>query len=97
MQRLGLALPTRVTISHGFVLGTLPQNVQEEIVEKLAEAGVSWTTVAMGGTAPLPWQQMRQRSVPLGLGVVSKKVVQSLERADASKGRVWACQVVVGC
>jgi hypothetical protein len=32
-----------------------------------------------------------------GLSVVSKKVVQSLERADASKGRVWACQVVVGC
>ncbi|MBA8906452.1 hypothetical protein HNQ95_002226, partial [Aminobacter ciceronei] len=31
------------------------------------------------------------------LTVVSKKVVQSLERADASKGRVWACQVVVGC
>ncbi|MGG6898605.1 amidohydrolase family protein [Rhizobium sp. BR 315] len=61
-------LQGRVNISHGFVLGTLPQNVQAEIVEGLAEAGVSWTTVAMGGTAPLPWQGMRQRSVPLGLG-----------------------------
>ncbi|GAA2835369.1 amidohydrolase [Aminobacter aminovorans] len=67
-RTIDAGLQGRVTISHGFVLGTLPQNVQEEIVEKLAEAGVSWTTVAMGGTAPLPWQQMRQRSVPLGLG-----------------------------
>jgi len=67
-RTIDAGLQGRVTISHGFVLGTLPQNVQEEIVEKLGEAGVSWTTVAMGGTAPLPWQQMRQRSVPLGLG-----------------------------
>jgi len=58
----------KVTISHGFVLGTLPAKVQEEIVEKLAEAGVSWTTVAMGGTAPLPRQQMQTHGVPLGLG-----------------------------
>jgi cytosine deaminase len=58
----------KVNISHGFALGTLPQNVQEEIVEGLAEAGISWTTVAMGGTAPLPWQRMRERSVPLGFG-----------------------------
>lgn len=61
-------LQGKVTISHGFVLGTLPANVQEEIVEKLAEAGVSWTTVAMGGTAPLPWQHMQAHGVPLGLG-----------------------------
>ncbi|NEI74417.1 amidohydrolase family protein [Rhizobium lusitanum] len=67
-RTIDAGLQGRVNISHGFVLGTLPQSVQEEIVEGLAEAGVSWTTVAMGGTAPLPWQQMRQRSVPLGLG-----------------------------
>lgn len=61
-------LQGRVNISHGFVLGTLPQKLQEEIVEGVAEAGISWTTVAMGGTAPLPWRQMQERSVPLGLG-----------------------------
>ncbi len=61
-------LQGKVTISHGFVLGTLPAKAQEEIVEKLAEAGVSWTTVAMGGTAPLPWQQTQTHGVPLGLG-----------------------------
>lgn len=67
-RTIDAGLQGRVTISHGFVLGTLPANVQEEIVERLAEAGVSWTTVAMGGTAPLPWQQMQAHGVPLGLG-----------------------------
>jgi len=67
-RTIDAGLQGKVTISHGFVLGTLPAKVQEEIVEKLAEAGVSWTTVAMGGTAPLPWQQMETHGVPLGLG-----------------------------
>ncbi|KSV83474.1 amidohydrolase [Sinorhizobium sp. GL28] len=67
-RTIDAGLQGKVTISHGFVLGTLPAKVQEEIVEKLAEAGVSWTTVAMGGTAPLPWQQMQTHGVPLGLG-----------------------------
>lgn len=67
-RTIDAGLQGKVTISHGFVLGTLPAKVQEEIIEKLAEAGVSWTTVAMGGTAPLPWQQMQTHGVPLGLG-----------------------------
>ena len=67
-RTIDAGLQGKVAISHGFVLGTLPAKVQEEIVEKLAEAGVSWTTVAMGGTAPLPWQQMQTHGVPLGLG-----------------------------
>ncbi|SDA96778.1 amidohydrolase [Sinorhizobium sp. NFACC03] len=67
-RTIDAGLQGKVTISHGFVLGTLPAKVQEEIIEKLAEAGVSWTTVAMCGTAPLPWQQMQTHGVPLGLG-----------------------------
>lgn len=61
-------LQGKVNISHGFAMGALPQNVQESIIEGLAEAGISWTTVAMSGTAPLPWQQMQSRGVHLGLG-----------------------------
>ncbi|WP_248763340.1 amidohydrolase [Pseudarthrobacter sp. SSS035] len=61
-------LQGKVNISHGFAMGALQQSVQEEIIEGLAEAGISWTTVAMSGTAPLPWQRMRERGVPLGLG-----------------------------
>lgn len=67
-RTIDAGLQGKVTISHGFVLGTLPQAVQDEIVAGLAEAGVSWTTVAMGGTAPLPWRKMVDASVPLGLG-----------------------------
>jgi cytosine deaminase len=67
-RTIDAGLQGRVNISHGFVLGTLPQKLQEEIVEGVAEAGISWTTVAMGGTAPLPWQRMQERAVPLGLG-----------------------------
>ncbi|MDQ4504539.1 amidohydrolase [Sinomonas sp. ASV322] len=67
-RTIDAGLQGRVNISHGFALGSLPQARQEEIVEGLAGAGISWTTVAMGGTAPLPWKRMRERGVPLGLG-----------------------------
>ncbi|WP_426300066.1 amidohydrolase [Arthrobacter sp. R-11] len=67
-RTIDAGLQGRVNISHGFAMGTLQQGVQEEIIEGLAEAGISWTTVAMSGTAPLPWQRMRERGVPLGLG-----------------------------
>jgi cytosine deaminase len=67
-RTIDAGLQGKVNISHGFAMGTLQQSVQEEIIEGLAEAGISWTTVAMSGTAPLPWQRMRERGVPLGLG-----------------------------
>jgi len=67
-RTIDAGLQGRVNISHGFAMGALQQRVQEEIIEGLAEAGISWTTVAMSGTAPLPWQRMRERGVPLGLG-----------------------------
>lgn len=61
-------LQGQVNISHGFAMGSLPQGVQESIIDGLAEAGISWTTVAMSGTAPLPWQRMQEKGVHLGLG-----------------------------
>ncbi|MCD4849462.1 amidohydrolase [Arthrobacter sp. AK01] len=67
-RTIDAGLQGRVNISHGFAMGSLQKGVQEEIIEGLAEAGISWTTVAMSGTAPLPWQQLRDRGVPLGLG-----------------------------
>ncbi len=67
-RTIDAGLQGKVNISHGFAMGALQQGVQEEIIEGLAEAGISWTTVAMSGTAPLPWQRMRERGVPLGLG-----------------------------
>ncbi|MFB7917217.1 amidohydrolase [Streptomyces sp. NPDC056061] len=58
----------RVTISHGFALGELPANRQQELLDGCAEAGIAWTTVAPPRTAPLPWRGMRDRGVPIGLG-----------------------------
>ncbi len=67
-RTIDAGLQGRVTISHGFALGTLPAAVQDGIIAGLAEAGISWTTVAMAGTAPLPWQRMAEQGVALGLG-----------------------------
>lgn len=58
----------KVTVSHGFALGELAPNRQEELVAQLAEAGISWATVAPVKSAPLPWRQMRELEVGIGLG-----------------------------
>ena len=44
----------RVTISHGFALGELPAYRQEELLDRLGEAGISWATVA-ARTGCGPW------------------------------------------
>jgi cytosine deaminase len=61
-------LQNRVTISHGFALGELPADRRPHLLDRLAEAGISWATVAPPRTAPLPWQDMRDRDIPIGLG-----------------------------
>lgn len=58
----------RVTISHGFALGEVAGARQEALVEALAEAGVALATVAPVRSAPLPWGQLQERSVRVGLG-----------------------------
>ncbi|MFD4952880.1 amidohydrolase [Streptomyces sp. NPDC058451] len=58
----------KVNVSHGFALGELPAGRQADLLDELAEAGVSWSTVAPVGTAPLPWRGMRDRGMPVGLG-----------------------------
>ncbi|MFT4296419.1 MAG: amidohydrolase [Micropruina sp.] len=58
----------RVNVSHGFALGDLEPDDARRMVDELAEAGISWTTVAPPRTAPLPWRAMRNAGVPLGLG-----------------------------
>lgn len=65
-RRHGLA--GRVTVSHGFALGELEPARQSALVAALAEAGVGWATVAPPGSAPLPWRELRDLKVPLGLG-----------------------------
>ena len=61
-------LQGKVTVSHGFALGELPPGRQEELVDRLGEAGISWATVAPVRSAPLPWRDMLDRGIGLGLG-----------------------------
>ncbi|NUT39445.1 MAG: amidohydrolase family protein [Thermoactinospora sp.] len=61
-------LQGRVTVSHGFALGELAPARRLDLLDELADAGVSWTTVAPVRTAPLPWQAMAERGIALGLG-----------------------------
>lgn len=58
----------RVNIAHGFALGDLQGAAQNDLLERAAEAGLSWTTVAPVRTQPLPWKRMRELGVGLGLG-----------------------------
>lgn len=58
----------RVVVSHGFALGDVAPARQAALVEQLANAGISWTTVAPERTAPLPWRQMLDRGMNLGFG-----------------------------
>ncbi|MDT9595178.1 amidohydrolase family protein [Nocardioides zeae] len=74
VRRAGLG--GRVTVSHGFALGDVgplgPGSVgaarQEALLDDLAAAGIAWTTVAPVRTVPLPWRQMVERGIALGLG-----------------------------
>lgn len=61
-------LEGKVNIAHGFALGQLPAGRQEALLEELAQLGISWSTVAPIGSAPLPWARMRDAGVGLGLG-----------------------------
>ena len=63
-----LGLAGRVNVSHGFALGELADAASEKMLNALAEAGISWTTVAPVRSAPLPWQRMRDLGIPVGLG-----------------------------
>lgn len=58
----------KVTISHGFGLAEVPAARQTELVERLGTAGISWATVAPVGSPSLPWREMREHGVAIGLG-----------------------------
>lgn len=57
-----------VNISHGMAIGEISVQAQESLIPRLAEAGISWTTCAPVRTQPLPWRQMLDAGVAIGLG-----------------------------
>jgi len=62
-----LGLQGKVTISHAFALNTNPEPVVRDLVELLAEAGVSLTTVAPA-KGSLPQSLLSAHRVAVGLG-----------------------------
>lgn len=67
-RTLATGLQGRVNVSHGFALGDVRGDRQADLVARAGEAGISWTSVAPVGQAPLPWTLMREHGVGLGLG-----------------------------
>jgi cytosine deaminase len=57
-----------VTVSHGFALGEVSGQRQEDLLDQLAANGISLATVAPVGSAPLPWRGLRERGIATGLG-----------------------------
>jgi cytosine deaminase len=63
-----LGLTGKVTVSHAFALAEVPGPRLERLIEGLASAGVSLTTVAPGSRPPLPLASLRAAGVAVGLG-----------------------------
>src|SRR5690606_733196 len=58
----------RVNVAHGFAVGQLDGSRRADLVAAMGEAGITMTTVAPLGAAPLPLLALRAAGVPVGLG-----------------------------
>jgi cytosine deaminase len=67
-RTLAVGAQGRVNVAHGFALGDISDRARGELLPRLAEAQISWTTVAPVRSAPLPWRAMRDAGMGLGLG-----------------------------
>lgn len=61
-------LQGRVNVAHGFAVGELPAARRADLVAAMGEAGITMTTVAPVGAAPLPLHALREAGVGVGLG-----------------------------
>jgi cytosine deaminase len=62
----GLGMTGRVTISHGYGLGQLPQAQLVTLLEQFAELDIAWATIAPA--TPLPTLLIAEHGIRLGLG-----------------------------
>ncbi len=63
-----LGLEGRVTISHAFFLGSIPELRAGALLERMAELRVALATVAPGSASVPPLHECRDRGVAVGLG-----------------------------
>ncbi|MEV0890011.1 amidohydrolase family protein [Promicromonospora sp. NPDC050262] len=61
-------LQGKVNVAHGFAVGQLAGTRQADLVAAMGEAGITMTTVAPIGAAPLPLHALRAAGVAVGLG-----------------------------
>ncbi|MBD8080760.1 amidohydrolase [Cellulosimicrobium arenosum] len=67
-RTLRAGLQGRVNVAHGFAVGQLPAARQADLVAAMGEAGITMTTVAPIGAAPLPLPALHEAGVAVGLG-----------------------------
>jgi cytosine deaminase len=67
-RTLRAGLQGKVNVAHGFAVGELPASRQADLVAAMGEAGITMTTVAPIGAAPLPLHALREAGVVVGLG-----------------------------
>jgi len=67
-RTLRAGLHGRVNVAHGFAVGQLDGSRRADLVAAMGEAGITMTTVAPLGAAPLPLLALRAAGVPVGLG-----------------------------
>ncbi|MEL7974497.1 amidohydrolase [Isoptericola sp. F-RaC21] len=67
-RTLRAGLQGKVNVAHGFAVGQLSGSRQADLVAAMADAGITMTTVAPIGAAPLPLLALREAGVPVGLG-----------------------------
>ncbi|MBD5787887.1 amidohydrolase family protein [Cellulosimicrobium terreum] len=67
-RTLRTGLQGRVNVAHGFAVGQLAPARQADLVAAMGEAGITMTTVAPIGAAPLPLHALREAGVAVGLG-----------------------------
>ncbi|MDF9877605.1 amidohydrolase [Cellulosimicrobium cellulans] len=67
-RTLRAGLQGKVNVAHGFAVGDVPASRQADLVAAMGEAGITMTTVAPIGAAPLPVHALRAAGVAVGLG-----------------------------
>lgn len=67
-RTLRAGLQGKVNVAHGFAVGDVPAARQADLVAAMGEAGITMTTVAPIGAAPLPVHALHAAGVAVGLG-----------------------------
>ena len=67
-RTLRTGLQGKVNVAHGFAVGQLAGTRQADLVAAMGDAGITMTTVAPIGAAPLPLHALRAAGVAVGLG-----------------------------